>query len=224
VHDLLRYAAFHLGDGIAPGDAERLLKPETLTEMHALQVPIWGDFQSGFSWGRIKFKFAGAQALFHTGGTVGQAAILALVPAHSLAVGVLTNSENGGAVHGAVVQKAVQDYLELDSTQDKAPEAFEYEQKELAAYVGRYSRPLSEIELGLVGDKLIAVVTPKLGFPTEETPPEPPPSPMSLGLSEKDRLQVLDGPSKGAAWDVVRKADGTIGWLRVGARIHPQVE
>lgn len=222
VYDLLRYAAFHLGDGTAPGCAEQLLKPESLAAMHALQVPIWGDFQAGLSWGRL--KFAGEQALFHTGGTVGQAAILVLVPAHDLAVGVLTNSENGGMVHGAVIQKAVQDYAQLTPPQDKAPEAFEYGQKELAAYVGRYSRPFDEIELGMVGDKLIAVETPKLGFPTRETPPEPAPPPMSLGLSEKDSLQVLDGPGKGAVWEVVRKADGSIGWLRVGARIHPKVE
>ncbi len=222
IHDLLRYAAFHLGDGTVPDGAERLLDLETLATMQTEQVPISGDFRAGLSWGLI--KFGGEEALFHTGGTVGQAAILALVPAHNLAVGVLTNAENGGAVHGAVVQKVVQAYLENKPPQQDEPKAFAYDRDDLAAYVGRYGRPFTDIELGMIGDKLIGVMTPKRGFPSEAIPPEPPPSPMSLGLFEKDLLQVLDGPFKGSAWDVVRKADGSVGWLRVGARIHAKVE
>jgi hypothetical protein len=39
-------------------------------------------------------------------------------------------------------------------------------------------------------------------------------------LGEKDRLLVLDGEAKGDKADIVRKADGSIGWLRTGGRIH----
>ena len=43
---------------------------------------------------------------------------------------------------------------------------------------------------------------------------------MSLALCEEDRLLVLDGESKGETMDIVRKADGSIGWLRASRRIH----
>ena len=42
---------------------------------------------------------------------------------------------------------------------------------------------------------------------------------MSLALCEKDRLLVMDGPYKDSKMDILRKADGTIGWLRMG-RLH----
>ncbi len=63
----------------------------------------------------------------------------------------------------------------------------------------------------------------KRGFPSQDAPPPPPPPPAAFALCEEDRLLVVDGPAKGAEVDVIRKADGTIGWLRLG-RIYRRAE
>jgi len=83
-----------------------------------------------------------------------------------------------------------------------------------------YGRVRSELELGILGGKLIAQMTYKGSFPTKDVPPPPAPPPTSLALCEKDRLLALDGPFKEMKIDVVRQPDGAIGWLRVGGRIH----
>lgn len=91
---------------------------------------------------------------------------------------------------------------------------------ELHAYVGRYTRPFMEIELGMLGGKLVGQAVPRGGFPTKDTPPPPAPPPMTLDLCEPDRLLVLDGPFKDATGDVIRNPDGSIAWLRFGGRVH----
>jgi hypothetical protein len=102
------------------------------------------------------------------------------------------------------------------------PEAIEATEAELAEYVGVYQRPFSDVELGMLNGRLVAQMIYRQGFPTKETPPPPPPPPSALALCEKDRLLVVAGPNKGGTVDVIRKADGSIGWLRLG-RIHRKV-
>ncbi len=89
----------------------------------------------------------------------------------------------------------------------------------MAAFVGRYDRPFLDVELGMLAGKLVGMITFKQGFPNEDAPPLPSP-PLTMTLCEKDRLLVLDGAYKGAKVDIVRRPDGSIGWLRVGSRIH----
>jgi len=75
-------------------------------------------------------------------------------------------------------------------------------------------RPFAELELGILAGRLVGQMTFKEAGLSGDVPPPPPP--MSLARCEKDRLLVLDGRSKGARVDVIRKPDGTIGWLRWG--------
>lgn len=98
------------------------------------------------------------------------------------------------------------------------PEPLEATEEELLPYVGRYSRPYAEIELGILGGKLVGQLTYKGGFPDKDSPPEPPP--MSIGLLEKDCLVVLDGPAKGDTAEIVRNPDDSVGWLRAESRLH----
>ena len=86
--------------------------------------------------------------------------------------------------------------------------------------MGRYSRPFADIELGILGGKLVGQVTYKGSFPTRDTPPPPAPPPMTLALCEKDCLLVMDGPLKDTRAEIVRRPDGSIGWLRAGLRLH----
>lgn len=214
VGDLLRYARFHLGDGTTE-DGTRLLTQESVSQMQSPQVTVWGDEAWGLTWA-IDDTY-GTRQVSHGGGTVGQISLLTLVPEHDFAVVVFTNASQGGFVTRDVSRWALKGYLGLEIPD---PTPIEASEKELAPYVGRYSRPFEDIELGILGGKLVGQMTYKGGFPTKDSPPSPPPPPMSLALCEKDRLLVLDGPIKGAKAEIVRRPNGSIGWLRAGLRIH----
>jgi CubicO group peptidase (beta-lactamase class C family) len=219
IGDLLRYARFHMGDGKNEEGSE-VLQPDSLAAMQPTQARIWGDKASvGLAWhlGEVN----GTRTVSHGGGTVGQSTSLLMVPEQQFALAVFTNSGGGDAAIGDARRWALQEYLGLE---EKKPEPIESSEEDLAQYVGLYTRPFADIELGMIGGRLIAVMRYKGSFPTEDTPPLPPPPPSSLGRCEEDRLLVLDGPAKDATADVIRKPDGTIGWLRSGGRIHRQVE
>jgi len=214
IKDLLCYARFHLGDGKSV-DGTRLLTADSLAQMQSPQVTIWENEHCGLSWGVS--RAAGERQISHSGATNGQCCRLALFPEHHFAVAVLTNADNGGQATEAVTKHALRQYLGLELPE---PEPMEASAEELAAYTGFYSRPFADIELGMLGGRLLCLMTYKQAFPNEDAPPIPSPPPMSIGLCERDRLLVLDGPSKGARAEIVRRQDGSIGWLRAEGRIH----
>jgi CubicO group peptidase (beta-lactamase class C family) len=214
LHDLLRYARFHLGDGRTE-DGTELLKPESLAQMQAPQVTLWGKESWGLTWAVREVD--GTRQLSHGGGTTGQISLLALIPEHDFAIAIFTNADRGGEITLAVSRWALKEYLGLKVP---VPEPIEASEEQLRAYVGRYSRPFADIELGMLGGRLVGQMTYNAGFPTKDSPPPPPPPPMTLALCEKDRLVALDGPFKEATADVVRRPDGSIGWLRASGRIH----
>ncbi len=213
VHDLLCYARFHLGDG-ATEDGTRLLTPESVSLMQTPQATIWKDATCGLAW--FLDVVDGTRQVMHGGGTTGQVSLLTLLPEHRFAVAVLTNADRGRLVTKDVTHWVLKHFLEVETLQ---PEPIETPEEELAAYVGRYRNPFTDIELGMLSGKLVAQMVYKRGFPAQDSPPPPPPPPMSLALCEKDRLLVLDGPFKGQTADVLRKPDGSVGWLRVGGRV-----
>ena len=169
--DLLKYARFHLGDGTAE-DGSRLLSAEGLAAMREPHVTVWGDAAWGLSWGiePVGDVFC-AQ---HGGGTVGQVSRLTVVPERDFAVAILTNAGSGNRVIKPVRRQALQDWLGLEPDE---PAAIEATEDDLRQYVGRYSRPFDEIELGLLGGRLVGQVTTKGGFPTKDSPVPPAPGP-----------------------------------------------
>ena len=106
----------------------------------------------------------------------------------------------------------------------RKPEPIEASEAKLSAYVGTYVRPLADIELGMLGGHLVGQMVYKQGYPSRSSPPRPPPPPMLLALCEEDRLLVMSGPRKGWQVDIIRKPDGTIGWLREHDRIYQRKE
>jgi CubicO group peptidase (beta-lactamase class C family) len=215
VKDLLRYARFHLGDGRAE-NGTRLLSLESLTMMHSPQVTLWEGESWGLSWGIVD-EIEGARQVRHGGGTKGQLSLLVLVPEHDLAVVILTNADRGGLITDEVRRWALKELLGLEAPRAKPLDDAE---EELAQYAGQYRGYFTDLDLGVLGGKLIGQVTYKRGFPNEDVPPPPAPPPMSVALCEKDRLLVLDGPAKDALGDVIRKPDGSLGWLRFSGRLH----
>jgi CubicO group peptidase (beta-lactamase class C family) len=220
VRDLLQYARFHLGDGTVqsegeePGEA-RLLSPESMALMQSPQAPVWKGDDWGLSWALHDIN--GTRQVGHGGGTNGQASHLLLIPEHDFAVAVLTNADRGGSVTEAVSTWALKEYLGLE---EEKPQPLESSAEELAQYVGQYRNPFTDVELGMLGGRLVGQVVFKKGFPDQNSPPPPPPPPDPLALCEKDRLISVGGPFEGNTSEFVRKPDGSIGWLRTMGRLH----
>jgi CubicO group peptidase (beta-lactamase class C family) len=213
VHDLLTYAKFHLGDG-RTSDGEVLLSGDSLAQMQTPHATVWAKERWGLSWA-INDTY-NARMVSHGGGTNGQVSQLILVPEKNFAVAVFTNADVGGQVTLDVTRKALKEYVGIEISD---PEPIDAAEDILTHYVGSYTRPFTDIHLGLLGGRLIAQVIYKMGFPSQDSPPLTPPPPFTVALYEDDRLIVLDGPNKSGKADIIRKADGSIGWLRFG-RIH----
>jgi CubicO group peptidase (beta-lactamase class C family) len=214
VQDLLRYASFHLGDG-ALDDGTRLLSPESMAQMQTKQVSVWQGEATGLPWWLQDVGDTYWRG--HGGGTKGQVSHLALLPEHGFAVATLTNADRGGSVTQVVRRWALRELLGID---DPEPEPIDSSAAQLAQYAGRYGGYYTNIELGMLGGKLVGQATYKRGFPSEDVPPAPAPPPASLARCQEDRLLVLDGPGKGDQVDAIRTPDGTIGWLRFSGRLH----
>ncbi|MBN1658466.1 MAG: beta-lactamase family protein [Anaerolineae bacterium] len=210
--DLLRYAQFHLGS--LHGDVQ-IVSRAGLEAMQTPQVTLWGDEQWGLTWAIN--QVGGTRQLTHGGGTKGQVSLLVLVPERQFAMAILTNSARGGKLNQALRRFALGEYLGIE---DPEPKPIESSPADLSPYAGHYTGYYTDVDLGMVGEKLVGQITYKRGFPNEETPPAPAPPPMSVGRCAEDRLLVLDGPFKDVTGDVVRLPDGEIGWLRISGRLH----
>jgi hypothetical protein len=217
VHDLLAYAKFHMGDGTLAG-GERLLRKESLIKMQTPIATVWKQERWGLTWS-IDDSYE-TKLVAHGGGTMGQVSQLTIAPDREFAVAVFTNSEEGGNVTWDLTRQALSNHLEIKISD---PQPLEVPSEQLTTYVGHYTRPFADVHLGMLGGRLIGQVILKMGFPTQDSPPPPAPPPFTLGLIEEDRLMILDGPMKSTKVDIIRKADGSIGWLRAG-RIHKRVE
>jgi CubicO group peptidase (beta-lactamase class C family) len=216
VEELLRYGRFHLGDGLT-ADGQRLLHPSSLEQMQTVQITIGGATEAlGLSW-HIQ-HLDGVKLLYHGGGTKGQISRLLLVPEHDLVLAVATNGEQGGRITRGVSRQVLERFLDLvesDPVPSDDPAGM------LAGYAGRYTRPYQDVDLWLGDDERLRIkFTPKAGFPSRDVPPGPPTEPAACALYDADRLIVLEGKNKDALGEFIRRADNSIGWLRIGGRIH----
>jgi len=213
VKDLLRYAGFHLGDGTA-GDGTRILGAESLDRMHAPHTTIREGEHWGLSW-EVR-DIDGARQVAHGGATNGHRCYLALIPEHDFAIAVYANSARGNMGIRAVHAEALKQCLGLKVPE---PETIDVAEEELAAFTGFYTQQFGDLELGMLAGKLVAVHIEKSEFPGDHSMP-----PMSLKACGEDRLLILDGEYKNATGDIIRRSDGSIGWLRVGHRCYARHE
>jgi CubicO group peptidase (beta-lactamase class C family) len=216
--DLLRYAAFHLGDGRTP-EGQRLLGSDSLTATHAPQVNKWVNEAWGLAWAVDRAD--GTWRVYHGGGTTGQVSLLTLVPEEHFAIVVLTNGNRGERITTAVTRRALKERLGIEIPE---PAPIESPAERLSGYAGRYVGWYSDVELSMREGKLEAQVTYKRGFPKADTPLPPNPHPVEAVLCEEDRLLALEEPFKGATADVIRRDDGSIGWLRFSGRLHRRAD
>ena len=219
VKDQLRYARFHMGDGVA-GDGTRLLAPASVALMQSPQVEASGGNEWGLTWG-IRRR-GGVRIILHGGATRGQMSAFVMVPERDFAITVLTNADRGSTLHDELTRWALGHYLGLEEPE---PTPLELSEEELAPHVGRYvgAGSTSDFDLSLRDGGLVIQVILKGGFPTKESPPPPAPPPMRMAFFDVDRVVVLDAPMKGARGEFLRNPDGSIAWLRI-SRIRARQE
>ena len=215
VHDQLRYARFHLGDG-ATAAGTRLLTPETMAFM---QTPLAsaGSLADavGVSW--LLKDVAGTRLVMHGGATHGQMSAFVMVPERDFAITVLTNANRGRELHGEITAWALERYLGLV---EPPPTWLKLSPQKLTEYAGFYSAALTDASLSLEGDDLILQSIPKGGFPKKDSKPGPPPPPVRLAFQAKDRVTALDSPFTNQRGEFLRAENGRLAWFRFGGRIH----
>lgn len=119
--DLATWMIFQLGDGTFHG--QRILSVESLNQMHSPQVIIGANpamraarqvrFFPAYGLGWQVMDYRGQPLLWHTGSGDGQRVYMALFPEVHLGVVVLLNSSKIETLHGALVARITDHYLEL---------------------------------------------------------------------------------------------------------------
>jgi CubicO group peptidase (beta-lactamase class C family) len=217
MRDLLAYAKFHMGDG-SISEEVRLLKEDSLAQMQTPQVTIWNKTSWGLPWS-IDDTYE-IRLISHGGGTTGQISLFTFAPEKQLAWAVFTNAGTGGKASTEIHKKILKDYLKIEVEE---PKPMQTSEEQLTPFVGKFSRPFVDVHLGILGGRLVGNMSYKMGFPDKDSPPPPAPPPFTLDLIEEDRLMIVDGPLEEVKVDVVRQADGSIGWLRTG-RLLKKIE
>ena len=216
VGDMLTYGEFHLGDGLNR-DGQRVMSAESLAAMQSVQEEkIGSEDLMGITWHISAVD--GANTISHGGGTLGQISRLLLVPEHDFVLAVVTNANRGSTAATNITRHVLDSFLDLESTD---PEPQELGAAELAAFAGKYSRPFMDVNVSIDGGFLLLKAIIKQSFPDPDTPPPDPGPPAMFGFYEPDRLISIDGPARA---QFIRKEDGSIGWLRLGSRIHVRQE
>jgi CubicO group peptidase (beta-lactamase class C family) len=207
--DLLAYGAFHLGDGLGR-DGQRVLTRASLEQMRTPRLRKQAtDEDMGLGW-HLR-RVGGVMTAAH-GGTLGHCLLLELVPERNLALAILTNHSDGWRLIQDVERAALRilEGLTLDSAQaighrgvnETMPDApILATQPDPAPYLGVYRRPPS-------GMNTVALENSQLMVDRN-----------AIAFYAPDRAVVTTGNQRGNPVEFIRKADGTVGWVRVVGRI-----
>jgi len=213
VAELLRFARMHLNGGEL--DGTRVLSADAARAMAtrvALADPgrVWG-----LGW--CLRTIGGAQALEHNGATNGFTSRLVLVPAHDLAIAVLTNGSFGSAAHPVVAKRALAEGPGLvDAPQPPLADP----SAELARTAGRYARHNAGIDLEREGDRLRMVRWSINPFSNERRE-YPVVHAVALGGGV---FRVEGGDVDGASLDMIAAADGSVRFVRFSGRLNMPVQ
>jgi CubicO group peptidase (beta-lactamase class C family) len=217
--DLLTYAQFHLGDGMAPG-GQRVLTRASLDQMKAAQLRKQSmDDDIGIAW-HLR-TVGGIRTAAHGGTLAGHILLLELVPERNFAIAILTNASVGWRLIQDVERAALKSYVGVSYAMNQAIShrglvetlpAVEPlgAQPDPAPYVGRYIRPMNAVVVRAENHRLLAQVQPNTGAAQAEMP---------LAFYGADRAVVLEGSDKGQSVEFIRAADGAVNWIRVTGRI-----
>jgi CubicO group peptidase (beta-lactamase class C family) len=215
VNELLKYAAFHLGDGVVGG--QRVLSQDLLKQMQATQTKAYSSADEwGLTWA-IRY-FGEARLVRHGGATRGFNADFTMSPAHNFAVITLANSDRGSELYGELMPLALKLFCNVTKP-DAQPIPMPAES--LREFVGEYEATLQNLVVRQDGDGLTLQAIPKGGFPNHDSPPTGPVLPPGrIVFDGTDKGVVTEGAMKGGRFEFLRDVAGAIAWLHVGGRAH----
>ena len=211
VKDLMRYAAFHLGNGTAP-DGKRLLSRTTLELMRTPQAAADLDRKVGIAW--FIRDVQGVRLVYHGGVAIGQQGVLMLAPERGAAIAVETNSVRGGLLHGEVTKWWQKEYLGIEQA---APSYIELDRDRYARLAGHYTAELSDARLELSDTGLLYHSHSHNKLKNDPPPQDPPPS--RVAFTAEDQFTLVDGPLKDTRGEFLRDS-GDVRWMRVGGRVY----
>jgi CubicO group peptidase (beta-lactamase class C family) len=214
VHDMLKFARFHMGDG-KNARGEQILLPETLRFMQTPNMPAFEDGWMGTNW-FIK-EIGGIRFVVHGGSTNGQKAAFWMAPEKKFALNVFTNQNEGGALHNDLSKWVREHFL---GVREEEPTAYPLPVEQLAEYQTSFTMGGTGDLFQFAPDDGGLLTTMVMGDYSNitEVPPEPDP-PAHCRAYEKDRFIYLDGPAKDAKVEFLRDEAGRIAWVRMGGRI-----
>lgn len=215
VEDMLVFARFHLGDGLAP-DGNRLLSPGALSDMRRARAFDTIDTSVGLGW--MLQRWDGVDAASHYGGTYGFATALVLFPAESFAVVLLTNAAHGGEV----VDSGLREFLNIAFGVTVAGHVdCGLAPEERAEIVGVYEGQGGLVEVVIDDD---GTMKGRVFRNLEELRSSAEPL-RTTGLVPvaKDALGVDGGSLASRYATVVRDESGGVAFLRVGRRLFKRI-
>jgi CubicO group peptidase (beta-lactamase class C family) len=138
--DTIAFARMHLDWGRAP-DGTQVLSAEAAGAMRDPQIAIPDPWTLGSHWGLgwILFDWDGRRVFGHDGATMGQAAVLRIVPEDGVAIALLVNGGNAHDLYAALFGELLAELCDLRMPQPLEPPT-DPPAVDVREYVGRYER------------------------------------------------------------------------------------
>jgi hypothetical protein len=214
VHDLLKYARFHMGNG-----KKNVISAKSLKAMRVPQTDAGPRGLMGITW--FIRKVGDVTTYSHGGATNGQQALFCFIPEKDFALAILTNSDDGGIINNGIFSHGLELYFNAKS---KLPKPIKTPASELKDYVGRYQIGTECFDLKVKGEHLIYHHIPLGGFPRPDSPAGPAMPLMRFSFYENDKVIGLDEPYKDALGDFIRDEQGKLRYFRIGGRAHKKIK
>jgi CubicO group peptidase (beta-lactamase class C family) len=143
--DLVTFARMHVKGGTAP-DGTVVLSPDSVKAMQQRQVEVPRLGLMGNAWGLgwELFDWPGGRVIGHDGGTVGQSALLRVVPDGDVVIALLTNGGNPIAVYTELFHYLLRELAGIEMPPLPTPPA-QREPIDAERYVGTYAAEIVEI-------------------------------------------------------------------------------
>ncbi len=224
VADQLRWARFHLGDGLADNGV-RVLPAEALHRMKeptvALRASTLGD-ALGICW--FLRDVDGVRTVGHGGSANGQFAELLTVPERDFAVVALSNAgPDGIPFNQAVVRWALQTYVGVT---DRDPEPLPYDKARAREVVGNYEIDAMTLTIAPApaGLTLEVRIKPEIRAAADtELPPDHAAADLGLLPGDADEYVITSGGLQGQRGFFTRDESGGVVGVDLAGRLFNRV-
>ncbi|MEU7723828.1 serine hydrolase domain-containing protein [Streptomyces sp. NPDC040724] len=218
--DILRWARFQLGDGLAP-NGEQLLPAGLLHGMREQTVELRGsNLGDGFGICWFLREVDGVRTIEHGGSANGQFVELLIVPERNFAVVAMANAgPDGIAFNRSAVRWALEHYL---GVVDKDPEPLPYDEARAREVVGAYDNDAMTLTVAVNGAGLTiaATIKPEIREAADfEMPADYEPAAMGLLPGDGDEFIVTAGGLQGQRGFFSRDASGAVVGIDLGGRM-----